>query len=143
LPLGYVLEATGVYYEELAYYLHTQQQTLSVLQPSEAKHFAQSTERKSKTDLLDARLLCRLGLELCLPPWQPLTPAMRLVRSLTRERAGLRQQLVPLKNRVHAYAHSYQPDSRALASSSNWPSWRPRLRKSMSSWPGLSVKHQS
>ena len=40
---------------------------------------------------------------------------MRLVRSLTRERASLRQQLVPLKNRVHAYAHSHQPDPRALA----------------------------
>lgn len=115
LPLGYVLEATGVYYEELAYYLHTQQQMLSVLLPSKAKHFARSTELKSKTDLLDARLLCRLGLERHLPQWQPLTPAMRLVRSLTRERAGLRQQLVPLKNRVHAYAHSYQPDPRALA----------------------------
>lgn len=31
---------------------------------------------------------------------------MRLVRSLTRGWADLRQQLVPLKNQVHAYTHS-------------------------------------
>ncbi|KUG09087.1 IS110 family transposase [Solirubrum puertoriconensis] len=85
-PLWFVVEATGVYYEELAYFLADQQQQLSVLLPNKVKHFAQSTEQKSKTDQLDARLLCRLGLERALPAWAPPTPALRRLRVLERER---------------------------------------------------------
>lgn len=68
VPLWFVVEATGVYYEELAYFL-AEQQLLSVLLPNKGKHVARSTERKSKTDPLDVRLLCRLGLERALPAW--------------------------------------------------------------------------
>ena len=115
VPLWFVVEATGVYYEELAYFLADQQQLLSVLLPNKVKHFARSTELKSKTDQLDARLLCRLGLERALPAWQPPTPALRQLRALARERQVLTKQGAQLKARVHAYQHSYQPDSRTLA----------------------------
>lgn len=86
-----------------------------MLLPNKVKHFTRSTEQKSKTDALDARLLCRLGLERQLPAWRPLTPAMCQLRSLTRERgAALRTQAAQAKNRAHAYAHSYEPDPMAL-----------------------------
>jgi transposase len=114
-PLWFVVEATGVYYEALAYFLADQQQLLSVLLPNKVKHFAQSTEQKSKTDQLDARLLCRLGLERALPAWAPPTPALRRLRVLERERQVLTQQGARLKTRLHAYEHSYQPEARTLA----------------------------
>ena len=113
-PQWFVVEATGVYYEELAYFLADNEQVLSVLLPNKVKHFAQSTEQKSKTDQLDARLLCRLGLERALPAWQPPTPALRQLRVLSRERQSLTQQAVRLKAQRHAYQHSYQPDARTL-----------------------------
>ena len=113
-PRWFVVEATGVYYEELAYFLADNAQALSVLLPNKVKHFAQSTEQKSKTDQLDARLLCRLGLERALPAWQPPTPALRQLRALARERQSVTQQGARLKIRRHAYQHSYQPDSRTL-----------------------------
>ena len=113
-PLWFVVEATGVYYEALAYFLADNAQALSVLLPNKVKHFAQSTELKSKTDQLDARLLCRLGLERALPAWQPPTPALRQLRALARERARLSDQGGRLKTRRHAYQHSYQPDARTL-----------------------------
>ena len=112
-PLWFVVEATGVYYEELAYFLADNQQLLSVLLPNKVKHFARSTELKSKTDQLDARLLCRLGLERALPAWRPPTPALRQLRALARERQVLVRQAAQLKTRAHQY--SYQPDSRTLA----------------------------
>ncbi len=115
VPLWFVVEATGVYYEELAYFLADKAQALSVLLPNKVKHFAQSTEQKSKTDQLDARLLCRLGLERVLPTWQPPTPALRQLRALARERQSLTQQPTRLKTQRHAYQHSYQPDTRTLA----------------------------
>ncbi|MDQ2769483.1 MAG: IS110 family transposase [Bacteroidota bacterium] len=114
-PLWFVVEATGVYYEALAYFLADNAQALSVLLPNKVKHFAQSTELKSKTDQLDARLLCRLGLERALPAWQPPTPALRQLRALARERQRLSDQGGRLKTRCHAYQHSYQPDARTLA----------------------------
>jgi transposase len=113
-PLWFVVEATGVYYEELAYFLADKDQSMSVLLPNKVRHFAQSTEQKSKTDQLDARLLCRLGLERALPTWQPPTPALRQLRALSRERQSLTQQAARLKAQHHAYQHSYQPDARTL-----------------------------
>ena len=115
VPCWFVVEATGVYYEELAYFLADNRQLVSVLLPNKVKHFARSTELKSKTDQLDARLLCRLGLERTLPAWQPPTPALRQLRALARERQVLTRQGAQLKTRTHAYQHSYQPDSRTLA----------------------------
>ncbi|AWM35154.1 IS110 family transposase [Hymenobacter nivis] len=105
-PLWFVVEATGVYYEELAYFLADNQQLLSALLPNKAKHFARSAEFKSKTDQLDARLLCRLGLERALPAWQPPTPALRQLRALARERQVLVRQAAQLKTRTHACQHS-------------------------------------
>ena len=110
-----MVEAAGVYYEELAYFLADNQQLLSVLLPNKVKHFARSTELKSKTDQLDARLLCRFGLERVLPAWQLPSPALRQLRALARERQVLTRQGAQLKTRAHAHAHSYQPDSRTLA----------------------------
>ena len=112
--LWFVVEATGVYYENLAYFLADNGHALSVLLPNKVKHFAQSTEQKSKTDQLDARLLCRLGLERALPAWQPPTPALRQLRALARERQSLKRQGARLKTQRHAYQHSYQPDARTL-----------------------------
>ena len=66
-----------VYETALAYFLADHRQLLSVLLPNKVKHFARSTELKSKTDQLDARLLARLGLERALPAWQLPTPALR------------------------------------------------------------------
>ena len=116
-PLWFVVEATGVYYEELASFVADQQQLLSVWLPNKVKHVARRTERKSKskTDQLDARLLCRLGLERALPAWPPPTPALRQLRALARERQVLTQQGAPLNARVHASPHRYPPNSRTLA----------------------------
>ena len=141
-PCWFVVEATGVYYEELAYFLADNAQSLSVLLPNKVKHFAQSTEQKSKTDQLDARLLCRFGLERALPAWQPPTPALRQLRALSRERQSLTQQAARLKTQRHAYEYSYQPDARTLARLNYWPSssppWTttwPRYWRPSRNWP--------
>lgn len=113
-PQWFVVEAMGVYDEERAYFLADNGQALNVLLPNKVKHFAQSTEQKRKTDQLDARLRCRLGLERALPAWHPPTPALRQLRVLSRERQNLTQQAVRLKAQRHAYQHRYQPDARTL-----------------------------
>lgn len=57
------MEATGVYYEELAYFLYQADRQVCVLVPNRVHHWAKSLPIKSKTDAIDARLLARYGLE--------------------------------------------------------------------------------
>ncbi|UOQ69895.1 IS110 family transposase [Hymenobacter volaticus] len=116
VPLIFVVEATGVYYEELAYFLADHQQSVSVLLPFKVKHFAHSTKQKGKTDKQDARMLCRLGLERHdLPIWTAATSTMRIMRGLYRELDALKHDSTRLKNKLHAYEHTYQPNARTIA----------------------------
>ena len=66
----FVMEATGVYYENLAYWLHDHDEKLSVLLPNKVKHYAKSLNIKTKTDSKDARVLSQLGLERRVEHWQ-------------------------------------------------------------------------
>lgn len=42
LPLTYLMESTGVYHEAVAWYLHQQDQTVSILLPNKAKYYLKS-----------------------------------------------------------------------------------------------------
>jgi transposase len=61
VPLVMVMEATGVYYEQLALYLFKHQYAISVVLPNKAKRYLQSTGVKSKNDKIDAQGLARMG----------------------------------------------------------------------------------
>ncbi|MCB9334046.1 MAG: transposase [Lewinellaceae bacterium] len=59
--LHLLMEATGVYYEELAYFLQENGYRVCVLLPNKSSAFAKSLDYKSKTDKVDAKswLRCR------------------------------------------------------------------------------------
>jgi transposase len=59
VPLVVVMEATGIYYEQIAMYLFKQHYVLSVVLPNKAKKYLQSTGLKSKNDKIDAQGLAR------------------------------------------------------------------------------------
>ena len=63
LEVNYTMEATGVYYESLAYYLYEKDVTVHVLLPNKAKKFAESLNVKSKTDKIDSKVLGQMGVE--------------------------------------------------------------------------------
>jgi hypothetical protein len=42
LPLIYLMESTGVYHEAVAWYLHQQDQSVSILLPNKAKYYLKS-----------------------------------------------------------------------------------------------------
>lgn len=108
----FVMEATGVYYEELAYFLYEAGCQVCVLVASRAKHYAQSLPIKSKTDAIDARILARYGLERSPKAWDPASEQLRRIKLLVRERHQLKKQRTQLKNRLHAARQRWQhPDS--------------------------------
>jgi transposase len=110
----FVMEATGVYYEQLAYFLAEHQQQIAVLLPNKIKNFAKSLDNKSKTDGLDARSICQFGLERPLNAWQPPSPQMRSLKALTREYQTVQQMATQVKNQLHAKGHSYKPSQETL-----------------------------
>src|SRR4051812_23632550 len=91
LPVCYVMESTGVYHEQLAWYLYQQDQAVSILLPNKAKHYLMSLGHKSKNDQIDALGLARMGLEQQLPRWQPLSKKIYQLRLLTRQHQRLQE----------------------------------------------------
>src|SRR5476649_1210497 len=55
IPIVFVVEASGVYHEQLSWYLFEQNQSVSVILPNKAKSYKESLGIKSKTDKLDAK----------------------------------------------------------------------------------------
>jgi len=108
-PLYFVMEATGVYYENLAYFLSDHKQHLTVILPNKSKSFANTLSIKSKTDKLDARKLTQYGLEKQLKPWELPSPMMKALKALTREHYSIKQMIVQIKNQIHAKNYSHKP----------------------------------
>lgn len=102
------IEATGVYYEELAHFLNDNDIYVSVILPNKFKAYAKSLNIKSKTDKIDAQILGRMGLERNLKRWQPISPKMRELKQLTRDRVSLLNEKTSLNNKLHALKHAHQ-----------------------------------
>ena len=109
IVLTYTMEATGVYYENIAYSLFENEQVVHVVLPNLAKKFAESLGYKSKTDKLDAKSLGRMGVERNLSRWQPCSKNLKVLKNLTRERAKRQKEKTKIKNQFHALKHSKNP----------------------------------
>lgn len=104
----FIMEATGSYYERLAWFLYKQNCQVCVLVPHRAKHYAKSLPQASKTDVIDARKLARYGLERTPTGWKPADHQLREMKQLLREREALKKDLTRITNRIHAADQSYQ-----------------------------------
>lgn len=108
IPLVVAMEATGVYHEELAWFLFDKDIDLSVLLPIKVKRFMGSTVYKTKTDKVDSKGLAQFGLERKMELWHPLSKNIYGLRQLTRELDILNQERTMNKNRLHAHKYSHQ-----------------------------------
>ena len=115
LPVHFTMEATGVYYEGLAYFFYERGYCLHVVLPNYAKKYGQSLGVKSKTDKLDARTLAQMGLERELRIWQPVSPSLLGLKQLTRERDALVCSRTAAANHLHAYRHQGRPNKDSIA----------------------------
>ena len=106
VPLRVLMEATGIYYEQLAWFLYGKEYAVSVILPTKAKRYLQAVGNKSKNDRIDAAGLARMGLEQRLPLWQPLSKNIYRLRLLTRQSEDFNKQRTALLNQLHALGHS-------------------------------------
>lgn len=112
VKLVFIMEATGVYYEELAYFLHDKEQKVSVQLAQKMKYFAKSNNLKTKTDKVDSKVIAEFGVEKNLKGtdfWVPPSKDFKMIRNLTREHKSLTKAQSAAKAQLHALNHSYHP----------------------------------
>ncbi|MCX2679112.1 transposase [Galbibacter sp. EGI 63066] len=103
--LVFVMEATGVYYEELAYYLCSKKERVYVELPQKVKYFAKSLNIKTKTDKVDAKLIADIGLERprSLSPWNPPSEGFKAIRDVSRQLSQLKRSKSAVSSQLHAW----------------------------------------
>ncbi|WP_273444860.1 IS110 family transposase [Neolewinella agarilytica] len=103
------MEATGRYYEPLAYFLFEQGYTLSVILANKIKYFARSLNEFSKTDAIDAKIIASYVSRHVPIAWAPMSPLMRQLRELSRDREALTKTCTMSKNRLKALRAGHKP----------------------------------
>ena len=102
LALPMVMEATGVYHEQLACALYDGGHQVHVILPNKAKAFAKSINLRSVDDGSSARTLALMGMERKLDAWEKPRELYSQMKHLTREREDIQQILASAKNQLHA-----------------------------------------
>ena len=100
--LKIVMEATGVYHEHLAWFLHELNYAVHIMLPLRAKRYMQSLGQKSKNDKIDAAGLADMGMQQELEQWKPSSKNLLVLRSLTRQVQMLQETKTSLGNQLHA-----------------------------------------
>lgn len=114
LEVSVVMEATGVYHEQLAYFAFDQSYRISVLLPNTVKAFALSLNTLSKTDVIDAQVLGQMGVERKLRAWAPMSMEMQTLKTLSRQRQAFIKHKTALSNQLHADERRAKPVSNNL-----------------------------
>lgn len=102
------MEATGIYYEKVAYYLN-QFHVVYVVNPLKIKGYAKSRFQRTKTDKVDAKLIAEYAHRHwdILQPYQPPTEQQQRLQRLLTLQYQLKQQVQQTKNRIHASQDEY------------------------------------
>jgi len=104
----YIMEATGTYYENLAYYLYEAGNSVSVVLANKIKHFAKSMNVKTKTDKVDSAIIAEIGIERLLPAWIPMAANYKELRDLCREMLSLKREKTRAMCQHHAMSYSHE-----------------------------------
>tara|TARA_R110000868_G_scaffold283026_1_gene543398 strand:+ start:697 stop:1767 length:1071 start_codon:yes stop_codon:yes gene_type:complete len=116
LPINFLMEATGVYYENLAYHLYDIKQVVHVVLPNTSKHYFSSLNIKTKTDELDAKVLSQFGVERMHKKWIKPNETYLHLRNLCRYYVQLQEQKTALGNIKHSKESAHEVQKLILRS---------------------------
>jgi len=114
VEVRFVMEATGVYHERMAYFLYQKQQLISIILPNKISNYFRTLEVKTITDKTASETIARFGLERKLDNWKPANPVFKKLRQLTRERDQLVQARTVAKNQLHAEQAEAEPNKTSV-----------------------------
>ncbi|RZL61906.1 MAG: IS110 family transposase [Pedobacter sp.] len=102
IKIRYVMDATGVYHESLAYYLTDNNLEVSIVLPNKISNFFRTLDVNTITDKTASQAIARFGLERKLEVWKKPKKIFMDLKQLTRERDQLIADRTVLKNQLHA-----------------------------------------
>ena len=111
----FVMEATGVYHERLAYFLEEQGHAVSIVLPNKISNYFRTLDVKTITDRTASEAIALFGLERKLDNWKRPNPLFKKLRQLTRERGQLVQARTAAKNQLHAEQAEAEPNKSSVA----------------------------
>lgn len=115
VAVRFVMEATGVYHEALAYFLDEKAEEVSIVLPNKISNYMRTLEVKTITDKTASEAIARFGLERKLDRWKRPKDIFRKLRQLTRERDQIVEERTIVKNQLHAEKAEAYPGKSSLA----------------------------
>ena len=112
--VNYVMEATGVYHESLAYYLKDQGQLVSIVLPNKISNYARTLNVKTITDKTASEAIAQFAIERQTDLWERPSPTYKRLRQLTRERGQIIVERTMVKNELHAENAEAEPNKTSL-----------------------------
>jgi len=114
LPVRYIMEATGVYHESLAYYLDELGLEVTIVLPNKISNYARTLALKTVTDKTASQAIALFGLERKLEQWSRPKGLFKILRQLSRERGQLVDERTVLKNQLHAERTEAEPYKKSI-----------------------------
>lgn len=111
---SYVMEATGCYHDDLAYFLFSKSKNVFVILSNKIKHFAKSLNLKTKTDKVDAIMIAQYGIERTMDSWRPMSEDFKAIRDLTRELLTMKKEKSRAMCQLHAMNHAHEKEQIVL-----------------------------
>ena len=108
--LHFVMEATGIYHEQLATSLYDAGAKVSVVNPAQVKLYAQGLGVRTKNDKKDSVVLARYGLKETPKLWQPEPLEIHTLKALIARLDGIEKDLQREKNRQEKALISKAPE---------------------------------
>lgn len=105
-PLRVLMEATGIYYLDVALIAADLGCEVMVINPKAAHNFRRALQQRNKTDALDAAMLLEFLKRMPFSRWVPPRRALLELRHYGRYLTQLTEEAVAAKNRLHALSRS-------------------------------------
>jgi transposase len=115
LGVKYVMEATGVYHQKLAYYLDENSFEVSIVLPNKISNYMRTLDTKTITDKTCSEAIAQFGLERKLENWHRPKEFYKNLQQLTRERDQIVQERTIVKNQLHAEQSEAYPHKNSLS----------------------------
>jgi transposase len=114
MSVRYVMEATGVYHQKIAYYLDQNKHEVSIVLPNKISNYIRTLELKTITDKSCSQAITQFGLERKLDNWTKPNDVYKQLQQLTRERDQIVQERSIVKNQIHAENSEAEPNVKSL-----------------------------
>lgn len=98
--IHFIMEATGIYHEGLAYALYQAGAKVSVVNPAQTRDYAKSIGRRTKTDKVDSYVLARYGAKEQPRLWQPEPAKIRTIKALLSRLNAVEKDIQREENRL-------------------------------------------